>query len=421
MKSQINKFIRLGAFALSTLLFSACGAQATEERTAEDLPIEISTVTETPAGEPLFEEAPPVPASGLPVSDDFAILFVNVGKADAAILRFGQTTVLIDTGSVESVPRLVAGLNALNVSEISAVFLTHSHNDHLGGLAALAANYDIPVVYSPFYKESTKSGAGKIVKVAESLGLNHVELNAGETVDIADGASFSVLGPLVLNPDDDNDNSLVLRLHYGGKTFLFTGDMQFAEEQTLIDSGADLKSDVLKVGNHGNPDATGADFAALVFSSLAVISTDTNEDEDSANPLVFSALSGADVFVTSDFPIGVLVTLDASGSLVVSSPTDTAAPPDVSIGSVDADRQVVTLVNQGSGEADLSGCVLLSSHSGAVLRLPDGTVLDAGESLEIGGDGDLSFPGEDKPLSKKKDNTLTLFGRYGSEIDAVTK
>ncbi|MEZ4628590.1 MAG: hypothetical protein R2912_11080 [Eubacteriales bacterium] len=52
----------------------------------------------------------------------------------------------------------------------------------------------------------------------------------------------------------------MLRFDYGGKSFLFTGDMQFAEEQEIIASGAVLKSDVLKVGNHGNPDATGDDF-----------------------------------------------------------------------------------------------------------------------------------------------------------------
>ena len=38
----------------------------------------------------------------LPADHAFAILFVNVGKADAAILRFGEHTVLVDTGSEDS-------------------------------------------------------------------------------------------------------------------------------------------------------------------------------------------------------------------------------------------------------------------------------------------------------------------------------
>ena len=112
----------------------------------------------------------------------------------------------------------------------------------------------------------------------------------------------------------------MLQITYGGKTFLFTGDMQVSEEQALIASGVSLKADVLKVGNHGNPDATGDDFAALVSPSVAVIPTDTTENADSANPRVFAALPGADIYVTQDFPIGILLTLDAAGNIVVSDP-----------------------------------------------------------------------------------------------------
>ena len=109
----------------------------------------------------------------LPSKGGFALLYANVGKADATILRIGDKTVLIDTGSAESAPQLVAGLNALGVTAIDAVFITHSHGDHLGGLDALAANYNISIVYSPFYSEPDKNGVSRIVKRAEELGLPH--------------------------------------------------------------------------------------------------------------------------------------------------------------------------------------------------------------------------------------------------------
>ena len=349
----------------------------------------------------------------LPADQAFAILFVNVGKADAAILRFGEHTVLVDTGSKESAPQLLAGLNAMGVSKIDAVFITHSHSDHLGGLDALAANIDIPIVYSPFYSEADKNGTGKIVKRAEKLGLTHKELQAGDEVAIADGVSFSVLGPLEINEADDNDNSLVLRLRYGGKTFLLVGDMQFAEEQTLIDSGADLKSDLLKVGNHGNPDATGADFASLVSPSVAIISTNTGEDADSANPLVFAALSMAQISVTQNFPLGILLTLDNAGNIKLSNPAQEPVQVSVVVDGLNVDAQTVTLRNGGTTTTDLSGFILFSTRSGAVLRFPAGTVLNAGESLVVGESDVLSFPVEDKPLNKKKANTVQLFSPLG--------
>ena len=349
----------------------------------------------------------------------FAILFVNVGKADAAILRFGETTVLIDTGSAESAPQLIAALNALGVRKIDAVFITHSHSDHLGGLDALSANYGIPMVYSPFYSETDKNGIGKIVKRAEKLNLPHKELLAGDVVPVANEVSFAVLGPFSLSEVDDNDNSLVLRFSYGGKTFLFTGDMQFIEEQALIDSGVALKSDLLKVGNHGNPDATSDDFGALVSPAFAVISTDTNVDTDSANPRVYAALPDATIEITQDFPLGVLLTLDGSGTITLHNPARESIASPVVVQALDVAAQTITLTNTGTESADLSGIILFSSRSDATLRFPDGTTLDAGASLVVGAGGDFAFKDEDKPLSKKKDNAVLLFDRLGTLISQL--
>ena len=283
-----RRFLRLLILLLCLAMFAGCSlapdGDSGDIYTDEDATApESAVLTETiPPERSIMVDQQPIDT--LLASRDFAILFVNVGKADAAILRFGDTAVLIDTGSAESALKLIAGLNAIGIDRISAVFITHSHSDHLGGLDALSANYRIPMVYSPFYSEADKNGTGKIVKRAKKLALPHQELMAGDVVTITEEVSFAVLGPISLNETDDNDNSLVLRFDYNGKSFLFVGDMQFAEEKELIASSANLKSDVLKVGNHGNPDATGDDFATLVSPAFAVISTNTSVDKDSANP-----------------------------------------------------------------------------------------------------------------------------------------
>lgn len=400
------------ALALTAALLAGCSAAPVPEDEDSASEAVLSPAEETaPAAD--VPTLAPQPLDAILSDDGVAILFVNVGKADAAILRFGDSAVLIDTGSASSAPQLIAGLNALGVAKIDAVFLTHSHSDHVGGLEALAANYTVPIVYSPYFSETDKNGENKIVKRIDKLGLPHAELRAGDSVPLAGGVSFSVLGPLERNEQDDNDNSLVLRFTYDGRTFLFVGDMQFAEEQTLIASGADLDSDVLKVGNHGNPDATGEDFAALVSPDIAVISTDTSEDADSANPRVYAALSPADIYITQDFPLGVLLTLDDSGDLAISSPARDADPLDVAVAGIDVKDQTVTLVNNGSSPADLSGCVLFSVRSQAALRFPEGTTLGAGETLIVGEHEAVSFAGEDNPLNKKKDNTVRLYDRLG--------
>jgi competence protein ComEC len=359
----------------------------------------------------------------LPAADDYAVFFCNVGKADAAILRFGETAVLIDTGSKASAPQLIAGLNLLGIEKIEAVFLTHSHSDHIGGLAALAANYHIPMVYSPLYSEQTKNGEGKIIKRCDKLDLPHSELSAGDAVAVADGVAFDVLGPLEFNEDDDNDNSLVLRFTAGQTTFLFTGDMQFAEEDTLLEADTDLSASVLKVGNHGNPDATGESFARAVSPYVAVISTDTAVDTDSANARVLAALAPAQIYLTQDYTLGVLLTPDGGGNVFISNPERPVRNIDASILSADTGGQ--TIVIGGAGETlDLSGCVLYCDRSDATLRFPDGTRLNAGGTLAVtgaGGGGDLEFSSEDKPLSKKKANTVTLYDPYGVIISSIER
>lgn len=380
---------------------------------------------QSPAELPASSESSPPTATvqpestALPETDEFAILFVNVGRADAAILCFGETCVLIDTGSEDSVPQLIAGLNLLNISRIDAVFLTHSHADHTGGLNALAANYDIPMVYSPLFSEQNKDGVGKIVKLCDKLTLPHTELIAGQTIPVTDSVSFAVMGPLTYNEDDDNDNSLILRFTYKEASFLFVGDAQFNEEQTLLEFGADLNSNVLKVGNHGNPDATGEDFARAVSPAFAVISTNTEADQDSANERVLAALAPASVSITQDFPLGVLLTLDESGKPVITNPSRPVFTSPAMISSIDAESQTVTISNPNGETIDLSGCVLTCDRSGAALRFSEGTLLAAGTLLTVSGSkggGTIVFSSEDKPLSTKKQNAVTLYSPYGETL-----
>ncbi len=398
----------VAALLFSFALLSGCGQSLDG---TQDVPIGTNQPIAASAEQDTFPDV-----------SEFAVLFVNVGRADAAILRFNDITVLIDTGSEESAPQLIAGLNLLGVNRINALFLTHSHSDHIGGLDAINANYAVSMVYSPFFSEQTKGGEGKIVKRCEKLSLPHTELKAGESVAITDDVSFSVLGPVELNEDDDNDNSLILRFTVQNTTFLFAGDMQFAEEHTLLATGVDLSADVLKVGNHGNPDATGKLFGAAVSPSFAVISTDTTVDTDSANSRVRALLSSANVYVTEDCPLGVLLTLDGNGNPIVSIPDIPASGLQVSITALDSDEQTITITNQAETQADLSGCILYSESSGAVLRIPDGTVLAPDATLTISGskgDGDLQFSGEKKPFSKKKKNTVIVYSPLGTEISTL--
>ena len=115
-------------------------------------------VTE-PSAQPLKTELPLETADvdpGTFKDDDVEVMFVNVGKADASIIKCGDKAYIIDTGTEQSVPRLFGAINYLGIKSVEAVFLTHIHKDHIGGLSALLDNYTVGHVYRTVFSEIHK-------------------------------------------------------------------------------------------------------------------------------------------------------------------------------------------------------------------------------------------------------------------------
>ena len=250
-------------------------------------------------------------------AENVNVSYINVGKGDAILVQIDDKNYLIDTGLEENSEMLLEGLKAKDVDTLDGVFLTHTHKDHIGGMEAVAAAYDIEMMYRAEISENKKNGENKIDNLSEDLYLPITKLNAGDKVKITDDIYFDVIGPLVLNEDDDNDNSLVMKLVVNGKTFLFTGDMQFAEEKTLMDAGVDLSNDILKVGNHGNKDATSDEFAIAVSPKYSVITTDTTVDTNSASKRVRKALSTSEIYITENYDRGITFTVLQDGTIEI--------------------------------------------------------------------------------------------------------
>jgi competence protein ComEC len=69
-----------------------------------------------------------------------------------------------------------------------------------------------------------------------------------------------------------NDRSLVFRLHYGSRSFLFPADISIESENKLIQQGNNLRSDVLLAPHHGSRTSAGEDFVAAVSPALIIVS-----------------------------------------------------------------------------------------------------------------------------------------------------
>ena len=243
-------------------------------------------------------------------SPELSLYAINVGKADALLLRSRKTAYLVDTGTEDSFPVLLKALLAEGITYLDGVILTHTHKDHAGGLEyLLESEIEIGQVYaSGYYNKKEKKHPA--VKALSALNREPVFLLSGDTLPL-DGGTLEVLGPLVHDEEKENNNSLVLLATGGGGTMLLAGDMEFPEEDSLLKAGLIPHADVLKVGNHGEDDATSNALINAVRPSVAVISTNSDDEPDTPSRRVLKLLKSWDIqiYVTQDTASGVLITL----------------------------------------------------------------------------------------------------------------
>ena len=202
-------------------------------------------------------------------SQPFEMHFIDVGQALSVLVECDGQFMLYDGGNVDDGSLVVSYLQKQGVEQLQYVFCSHAHEDHVGGLAAVMAKFPAGHAYSPVTESSTKC-FNDFVKYTQQQGLQ-LEVPSVGTVWPLGSATVTMLGP-VAQYEDTNDTSIVLRIDYGNTSFLLTGDMENTAETDLVNSGANLKADVLQVGHHGSSTSTGYLFLNAVLPEMGVIS-----------------------------------------------------------------------------------------------------------------------------------------------------
>ena len=204
---------------------------------------------------------------------------------------------MIDGGNVGDSSYVVSFLKNHDTNHLKYVFGTHGHEDHIGGLAGALSQCTADNVFCSTDTYSSKAFKNFSAKAdASSNGISVPSV--GDTYSLGT-AAITVLGP-VEKSENENDNSIVLRLDYGDTSFLFTGDAEFDEEKSIIDSGAYLDADVLKVGHHGSSTSSSYHFLREVMPDYAVISVGEDNKYGHPNEETLSRLAdeGASVYRT---------------------------------------------------------------------------------------------------------------------------
>ncbi len=357
-------------------------------------------------------------------AEEMRLLSVNVGKADCHLLQWEGQTWMIDTGTGESWGAVSAALLAMGVDRLAGVVLTHTHKDHAGGALALASSsIAVDAWYAPAYYTEVTEKKHPAVLAAALRGQGVTWLKAGDSLPFGSGR-LTVLGPVARDADKENNNSLVLLAEAAGGSVLLTGDMEQPEEESLLRAGVLAPVTVLKVGNHGEGDATGETFALAVRPQVAVISTNSVAEPDTPSKRVLKLLkkAGATIALTESAAGGVLTRVrdgKATASLV-----SWEIPPlqgtGVVLEALDPEEDLLTLRNTGAETADLSGWFVRSDRGLEVFVFPAGTTLAPGAALTLatlssGRTGDLLWR-EKNVWHDKKAETARLFDAWGREL-----
>ena len=252
-----------------------------------------NSTNEIPTSTPTAEPTPTAQAEQTLENSPLEVHFIDVGQADAALLQCDDDVMLIDGGNVADSDLIVAYLKKLNIPHIDYMVCTHAQEDHFGGLSAPLSVMPVGTVYAPDAESDSKAYQTFKRKVAEQ----NTEIIHPVNYENFPFGSANV--EILACPDDAdnlNNTSIVLKVTHGNKSFLFTGDAEREEEQTLLDKGI-LKSDVLKVGHHGSDTSTSYPFLREVMPEYAVISVGKGNSYGHPTEEVLSHLRDADVKV----------------------------------------------------------------------------------------------------------------------------
>ncbi|HIR57837.1 MAG TPA: MBL fold metallo-hydrolase [Candidatus Gallacutalibacter pullicola] len=198
---------------------------------------------------------------------------LDVGKADAIILECEGKFALIDAGTLDRGEQVSQYLARRGADRLEFAINSHPDSDHVGGMGEVLTRFETGSYITPELPPKLEPRDGEYTKLKDLLLEKEIPVIHPEpgTEFELNSMRIRVLGPL--SPGETtNDNSLVLRVEYGASVFLLMGDAEEAEEEELLESGQNLRADVLKVAHHGSKSSTSKAFLKAVRPEYAVIS-----------------------------------------------------------------------------------------------------------------------------------------------------
>lgn len=196
-----------------------------------------------------------------------SLMFMDAGQADCALYKTEGKLYFFDVG--DAYTPAADYIRAMNW-DIDGVFLSHPHTDHAGGLAAILEICTPSKIYvsSNYALIEMDEGILDALKQAKQMGSEIVQVKTGDHIALSSKSFVKVLAPEAgISNNSANEDSLILELHCGDVSALFTGDMPAS---SMPEGLPDV--DILKVAHHGGKNGVDPRTLTELSPSVAVIS-----------------------------------------------------------------------------------------------------------------------------------------------------
>jgi competence protein ComEC len=231
-----------------------------------------------------------------PVSGKLVIHFLDVGQGDAELIQLPDgEAILIDSGDRGAAT--IDLLRKYGVKEISLIIATHPHSDHIGELRDVMRAFKVREFWDSGFNHPTRT-YGDMLQEIKDEGIKFSTPKRGDTRTFGP-VLIEVLNPSNELPDDNPNNaSIVVRLSFGQRKFLFTGDAEMYEAagkpsawQQMLEVEKDrLHADLLKGAHHGSSNGTTRGVLDAVRPALITISCAAGNDYHHPHPKVMRLL-----------------------------------------------------------------------------------------------------------------------------------
>lgn len=230
------------------------------------------------------------------------VTFLDVNQGDSILIQTPRNkNLLIDGGGYPSYQRpprriaeevLIPALYAKGIRKLDFVMVSHPHDDHIKGIQELIGVFPIDTIG---IFDSEVEEVSEFIEYAKNNNIQVEGLAEGSRISIEKNLELEIISPSstfsIENPQKDHNNSsLVARLNYQQRSFLFTGDIEKETEAQLVSQGKNIRCDVLKVPHHGSSSSSGKEFIDQVDPAICIISVGESNNFGHPDSRVLEAL-----------------------------------------------------------------------------------------------------------------------------------